>query len=208
MDYPKTVRIDTQLQFDWSYSNPAGTGITHYIDWFARWTGFIKSPYTGWHSIRAAGETNVEIYIDGQLHHRSGHYYSTGVLSPVYFFANRYYHFQINLLHTNTHQRMQLYWRRPNGHAEWMPASVLFHNPHDACPCPTGFNSSHPAIPQECGGVERGYCARGTCVCKRQYHGDACELDVCVRDKCFGSDECAAPYPGRGSIHGECGGHG
>lgn len=200
-------RVDSRPFFDWSYSTQSGIGLTSRTDWTARWTGYIKSPYTGWHTIRRRVDAQAQFYLSGQLLERLNTLGSVTYSYYVYLEANRLYDFQIDFKVNSQRQFIQMYWRPPNGVLQSIPTSIFYHTPLDLCACPVSVDPFNPTSPlRECGGTGRGYCNNGVCTCNNNFAGDACQFYNCIRDKCFGHDTCVTPA--QGSIPGLCGGHG
>ena len=61
---PSLVRLDSQLEFDWSQDAPAAT--VPRTNFSARWTGTLTAPITGRYTLALTGDDGFRLFLDGK----------------------------------------------------------------------------------------------------------------------------------------------
>ncbi|MBZ4417792.1 PA14 domain-containing protein [Myxococcus sp. RHSTA-1-4] len=61
-----TVRVDSQVDFDWEYGTPAGTALSSGDTFSVRWTGSVTAPVTGLYTFTTSTDDGVRLWVGGQ----------------------------------------------------------------------------------------------------------------------------------------------
>lgn len=113
------TRTDAQINFDWGYSIPAGTGLTNKDQFSVRWTGFVLAPRTGNYNFRPLmdAQSRTRIWVNGV---------EVTAYQDVALTAGQKYSIKVEYVHNNYNARIKLLWSFAGGAAQIVPGSALF----------------------------------------------------------------------------------
>ena len=123
----KVQRVDQNLNFDWGSGAPvSGLG----VDLFSiRWTGYITPTVSGNHKFIIQGMDDMRVVVNNTtvFDMTGGNNVKEAVSMPLAMVAGTRYSFQADYRAplTNVNSYFRLYWEKPDGSQELVPASAF-----------------------------------------------------------------------------------
>jgi hypothetical protein len=120
------VRIDRQLDFDWGRGKPDAALPA---DRFSiRWTGFLRAPVPGEHTLKVYADDGVRLWLDGELVLDQWSHGIKPDLRVTAYLTDEAHDLRIELYDEGGLSGLRVAWSRPGGVEQLVPPYAFFHD--------------------------------------------------------------------------------